>query len=187
MRSVEALPHVKEPRLRALLAHWLEVRGGREVPRRRDIDALRIPSVLSIVWICDYDRPSGDFRVRLAGDDVLRMYKGDLRGHSVRNLYAPEEQEVVMERMRRVATEPCIVHLSGTIYGFSHHTGQGERLMLPLAGDGAAVESVVGASAYRWDSYRVRGTPTWREMEITFTPISDLPPSTPRNDPAPAA
>src|SRR3546814_10201697 len=63
------LPAIKTQRLRLLMEHYLEVRGDRRMPSRRDIDALRLGPALPIIWMSEYEPAAGPFRSRLAGED----------------------------------------------------------------------------------------------------------------------
>src|SRR3546814_7434576 len=62
------LPAIKTQRLRILMEHYLEVRGDRRMPSRRDIDALRLGPALPIIWMSEYEPAAGTFRYRLAGE-----------------------------------------------------------------------------------------------------------------------
>ena len=136
----DLLTRIEDPRLTALLGYWLELFRSGGIPPRRRIDPGRLKAALPMVWICDYSAIDDRFVVRLVGAQVERMYRDNIVGRSMQDLYSPDQWPVVAERMLRLVREPCILYLSGAIYGFSGGTGRGERLMLPLASDGQTVD-----------------------------------------------
>src|SRR5882672_5085787 len=72
--DLDAFAHVKDERLRRLLRHWLECRGGGLATKRSAIDPTAIGPILSSVWLCDYEPADRRFRMRLAGEDINRLY-----------------------------------------------------------------------------------------------------------------
>lgn len=61
---------------RDLWAYWLKIKGDLLMPRRRDLDPLDIPHLLSSIWMADVI--SGDeprFKVRLFGTDLVKAFQ----------------------------------------------------------------------------------------------------------------
>ncbi len=147
---VEHVPEIEDQRLSDLLQYWCTKRRGRAVPAFKDIDPIEIPSLLTYLWIHDYDPGSDRFRVRLMGEAVRSTYSGPVAGADVEELVTPAAYPVVAERYRTVLTMPAIGHGSGRIYGHTiGRVGGGERLYLPLADEEGRTRMILGATIYK--------------------------------------
>jgi len=174
--DLDAFAHVKDERLRRLLRHWLECRGERLAPPRAAIDPTAIGPILSSVWMCDYEPADRRFRMRLAGEDINRLYGRNVTQCYFEEIIEPALFSDVMQRYRRVVEEPSIMHCGGHIYLASNRSEIGERLVLPLADDSGAIRHVIGASVYRMELKAGEG-PIMREtMTNTFTPLATTAP-----------
>lgn len=157
--------------MRRLLRHWLEGRGGGLAPRRSAIDPTAIGPILSSVWMCDYEPADRRFRMRLAGEEINRLYGRNVTQCYFEEIIEPAVLPDVLRRYRRVVEEPAILHCGGHIYLASNRSEVGERLVLPLTDDGGAIRHVIGASVYRMELKLGEG-PIMRElMTETFTPL----------------
>ncbi|MET4699746.1 hypothetical protein ABIE65_002778 [Constrictibacter sp. MBR-5] len=141
---------ITDPRLRSLYLHWNDIRGARDMPARQAIDPVRIPTVLSIIFLCDYDADTERLRYRLAGEEIRGAYAREITGRYQDELFEGAERERHILRTRRVMRGPAILHASGEVYGFAGRRGMGERIGLPLSTDGKTADAVIGATAYRW-------------------------------------
>ena len=175
MLSGHSFSHVHSECLRALLEHWLAIRGDRLMPARRDLDPVRIVKTLPRIWICDYE-PEGDrFVFRLAGEEIRAVYPTDLRGKCITELFAANERPGILARLHAVIEEPCIAHSIGAIYSMIGRAGSGERLMLPLSKDGRVGHGVVGATMYDWGVNQMGRTLRMEDIAITYTPLTGEP------------
>jgi hypothetical protein len=170
--DLESFGHVKDGRLRRLLRHWLERRGGGVAPRRSAIDPTAIGPILSSVWMCDYEPADRRFRMRLAGEDINRLYGRNVTQCYFEEIIAPALFSDLVERYRRVVEEPAIMHCGGHIYLASDRSEVGERLVLPLADDSGAIRHVIGASVYRMELKAGEGPIMRDTMTNTFTPLT---------------
>src|SRR5690606_1004877 len=139
---------VKDPRLRRLFDHWSELRRDCELPPRRSSDPVQIPSILSAIFICDYDFDTGRLRYRLVGEDIRSCYPQDITGTYMDELFQACDREEHRFRARMVMDTPAIYYARGEIYGFAGRYGTGERLALPLSSSGNAPDGLIGASVY---------------------------------------
>jgi len=142
--------HIADRRLRSLYLYWNELRGGRLMPARQAIDPVRIPTVLSIIFLCDYEADTERLRYRLVGEDIRGAYAREITGRYQDELFEGAERERHILRARRVMRGPAIIHASGEVYGFAGRRGMGERIGLPLSTDGKTADAVIGATAYHW-------------------------------------
>lgn len=170
--DLDAFGHVKDERLRRLLRHWLERRGERLAPARSAIDPTAIGPILSSVWMCDYLPAERRFRMRLAGEEINRLYGRNVTQCSFEEIIAPALLADVTRRYRRVVEEPAILHCGGNIYLASNRSEVGERLVLPLSDDSGAILHAIGASVYRMELKLGEGPITRETMTETFTPLA---------------
>jgi hypothetical protein len=170
--DLNAFAHVRDERLRRLLRHWLERRGDGLAPRRSAIDPTAIGPILASVWMCDYLPADRRFRMRLAGEDINRLFGRNITQCMFEEIIAPPLLAEVIRRYRRVVDEPAIMHCDGHIYLASNRSEIGERLVLPLADDSGAIRHVIGASVYRMELKAGEGPITREAMVETFTPLT---------------
>lgn len=143
-------PGIEDPRLAELLAYWRGRRRGRSIPAFADIDPIDIPSLLSYLWIHDYDPDADRFHCRLTGESVRSTYDFKVVGRDVEDIVGSAAYPVVSERYRAVLTIPAVAHGTGRIYGHTiGRVGVGERLYLPLADDEGRARMIIGATIYR--------------------------------------
>ncbi|MGE0118152.1 MAG: PAS domain-containing protein [Dongiaceae bacterium] len=170
--DLEDFAHVKDERLRRLLAHWLERRGDDLAPPRMAIDPTAIGPILANVWMCDFLPAERRFRMRLAGEEIHRFYGRNITQCFFEDIIASGLLDDVMRRYLRIVEEPAAMHCSGHIYLASERSQVGERIVLPLMDDGGAITHVIGASIFRADRF-VNDGPIMRESMVeTFTPMS---------------
>src|ERR1700752_622504 len=91
------------------------------------------------------------FRMRLAGEEINRLYGRNINQCHFEDIIAPPLLHDVMRRYRRVVEEPAVLHCGGHIYLASDRSAVGERLVLPLTDEGGEIMHVIGASVYRAD------------------------------------
>jgi hypothetical protein len=170
--QLDAFAHVKDERLRRLLQHWMACRGEGLVPKRSAIDPTAIGPILAGVWMCDYLPADRGFRMRLAGEDINRLYGRNVTQCSFEEIIAPALLPDLLRRYRRVVEEPAVMHCGGHIYLASNRSEVGERLVLPLVDDSGAIRHVIGASVYRMELKAGEGPITRESMVETFTPLA---------------
>lgn len=166
------LPEIKTPRLRTLLEHYLEVRGDRRMPSRRDIEPLRLGPVLPIIWISDYEPAAGTFRYRLAGEKVNEIWGAPVAGRLLSEFSPPERFEATNEMHLKVLRDEAAIIASGAVFRCSGRVGLGERLILPLASDGVTADGLIGAT-HREPTIDLELAPT-SELITTFVPVDEL-------------
>jgi hypothetical protein len=139
---------VISPDLQAIVAHWNAVRGQKRMPAWGDIDPVAIGRRLRYVWAWKYERATEDFIGRLAGDDIVRAFGKSPRGVKMADFFAPEVYRAFFPWHRRIVEEPAFLHGAGKVYSRVDRNFTGERIMLPLAEDGATGDGILGATIY---------------------------------------
>ena len=142
-------PPIGDQRLVALWQHWLDRRGGKAMPSRRDIDPSRVPAILSYLFIYDYHPDTGRFYCRLAGEEIYAAAGVHGAKRFIEELFVSPTLERVRERYRRVVLTPAVIHTKGLMRVASGYRIPGERIVLPLARDGATSDGLIGATIYR--------------------------------------
>jgi hypothetical protein len=144
------LVHIRNERLRRLVAYWLERRGSRAVTRRADIDPIEIPSVLPVIWLYDYVLDNGRFRCRLAGEDIRAMYRTNIVGQYLDEFVLARGWPTIEEHYRAALSGPAIGHAIGQVYSAGlDRIGNGERVLLPLSDeDGRHTTMLIGGTVY---------------------------------------
>jgi hypothetical protein len=140
---------IRDSRLARLYAYWLERRGARRFPGRRDIDPLDFAYVLGHIMMLEVLREPLRFRVRLHGTEMATRAQYDLTGKLLDELPINEYRAYVIERCRSlVATgEPQLVRHDRVL---DARTRRYEALWLPLSDDDANVTMLICALIYDW-------------------------------------
>jgi len=147
--AIEALlAQIKSPVLTAVARHWDEARGQHLMPGWSDIRPSRLATQLPFVWAYTYDAANDRFIGRLAGDRIEAIFAKTFRQTPLEQIFPPREYEDVFQRAKRVVGEPAIFRAEGLVFKQLHRFGYGERLMLPLAGDGAHGDGILGCTVY---------------------------------------
>lgn len=148
------LAHVEPPTaaLRAhheLLAYWTARKEAGRLPGRAAIDPRDLKRLLPTVSLIDVRRRDGrrDYRLRLAGTGLYRVYGGEITGKALEEVYPGEvcaewrrELDSVVE-----ARKPAVGVHSFAWRGASHLSTM--WLRLPLASDGNEVDMILGYDA----------------------------------------
>jgi len=137
---------LRAPALQAVAAHWNEARGERLMPSWTQLRPSRFAASLPVIWTFKYDRATGDFIGRLAGERITQGFGRSFRGLRLDALHGPDTFALAQARMARVVEERALCHSHGLMFRQRERSGNGERIMLPLASDGIAPDGVLGAS-----------------------------------------
>lgn len=169
--DLSSFTHVRDPRLRRFLGHYLDLRGDGRVPSRSRLSPLDIPEVLGFVFLYDFDPETGDFTMRLAGQHVASMLLTARAGTPLSRVFPPDVYPSVRERYLRACTEPSVMHNIGRVFHHMGGGGIGERLAMPLLGEDGRPRFLIGATVYQVDA--VAAVPPAGEPPaiVTFTPL----------------
>lgn len=141
--------HVRDPRLLALLRHWLHLAETRMPPPREWLDPVQFSSALSVAWLCEWEQPCDGFRYRLAGEMINHIFGRNLRGRMLEDVVARDHLAETRAVMRDVINAPAAIHVCGPLYRCLGALHVGERLMLPLAATATRPAAIVGATTVR--------------------------------------
>ena len=139
---------IESAALQAIADHWEEARGQNIMPSWGDLRPSSIAPYLTRIWSYRYDRATGEFTSRLAGNQVTLGFGVSFRGTPLRDIHPPHLYEQVQERMTRLVLGPCLYRLKGELFRQGDYVTHGERIVLPLASDGIHCDGTLGASDY---------------------------------------
>jgi hypothetical protein len=140
---------ITSPALQEVARHWTAARGNNPLP---GWDALRLNELgagVSLVWIYRYDRRSGRFTGKLAGDRITKGLGKNLRGLPLDDAHSAQDYLWVHRYLMRVVMEGVGYRSAGKLFRQAGRFVEGERIALPLASDGVLADGVLGASDYR--------------------------------------
>ncbi len=138
---------IKSRSLRHLLQHYLDARGDKRMPSRRDLDPARLGPVLPIIWLSEYEAAADTFRYRLAGEEVNEVFGGSVAGRLLSDFVTGDRFQATNENFLKVLRDEAALLTSGPIYRCTDRIAMGERLVLPLSSDGVAADGLLGATA----------------------------------------
>lgn len=125
------------------------------MPSWDQIRATELVKQLPIIWSYSFDRATGQFTGRLAGERISQAFGRNILGISPEEVHPPEALGWVKAMFMRVVSEPAVYRGSGRVFKELDRDGLGERIILPLASDGAVADGILGATEY--DFYRQPG------------------------------
>ena len=144
----EFFESISAPSLKAIAAHWQEVRGSKRIPSFGDLQPRALKSHLPIIWSYKYDRASRSFTGRLAGDRIALLFGKNFRGLPLVEAHGPDAISTIYAGLSRIILEPAAHRGWGKVLKHQDQFGMGERIMLPLANDGVNGDEVLGATEY---------------------------------------
>lgn len=139
---------IASPALQAVAAHWDSLRGDGRLPSWEMLRPSEIAPHLSLIWAFKYDRQTGAFTGRLASERISQGFGKSFRGLPLQDAHPVENYSRVQEYMTRIVSEPAAYRSSGPLFRQLSRVTEGERIILPLAGDGIHCDGVLGASDY---------------------------------------
>ena len=134
-----------DPDLIRFYDYWVNLRGQRPRPSRRDIDPLQIPpGYLPDIMLIEVSHDPRCYRYRLVGTHVVTASGEDRTGRSFEDVSFFKTNPTVMQQFERVVTsgeplfslEPFTNFITGRKY-------EVDRIMLPLSSDGRLVDTVL--------------------------------------------
>jgi hypothetical protein len=131
---------------RVLYEYWRAKAPGGHLPARADIDPTDLRRLLPRLALVDVLRePEGlAFRYRLTGTEIVDRAGRDPTGLRFEELYSGDYLETALATYRHVV-ETGAPHVSDRVYPLvpGREYLRYDRLLLPLAADGATVDMVV--------------------------------------------
>ncbi|MGO8919192.1 MAG: response regulator [Stellaceae bacterium] len=147
---------IEDPRLRRLFDYWLDRKGSRRWPARRDIDPLDLGYMLGHLMLLDVVGEPLRFRVRLHGTAMTETAGYELTGKWIDELPISDYRTYVLARCEALVAsgEPTVVHHNRVLDGKRRRY---EALWLPFSDDGTGVTMLLCALFYQRDGSEQQG------------------------------
>jgi hypothetical protein len=144
------LDSIASPALKAVASHWLAARGDRLMPSWQQIKPSQIAPHLPILWAYRYDRDTGQFTGRLAGQRFGWGMDRKFGGATLKELHSPDSYPKILANALRLVEGPALSLCQGRLFRQGDRFGSGERISLPLSEDGQNCDGLLGASQYQY-------------------------------------
>lgn len=141
----EELP---DDKLQRLFAYWQTLGRDGRIPSRRDIDPVEIPDLLPNIFLLDVVGDAEDFVFRLAGTLVEDAFSMPLRGKSITEIQRLAGTDVPVAHHIEVARGGGPRYREGKMRVAGREHWKIQRLLLPLASDGRAVDVLMGGAVF---------------------------------------
>lgn len=139
-----------DARIRRLFDYWQSIHpaeGG--LPGRRHVEPLHLPELLRWLCLIDVAREPLRFRYRLVGTGQVQALRRDLTGQWLDAALPGFERSAAYPDLVAVATGEIRYRRGRPDIPLEDSDAQMERLLLPLARDGASVDMILGMTLYR--------------------------------------
>jgi len=159
---------VHDDRLRRLYRYWLDRKGNRRFPCRRDIDPAHFTYVLGDVMLVDVLRDPLRFRVRVHGTNMALQGRYDLTGKLIDDLPIAEYRDYVLQRCAGLVRngKPLAVRYERV---WELRPCRYEALWLPLSDDETNVTALLCAMDYH--VYRARAAELRQRAQTAQDPV----------------
>lgn len=139
-----------DPVLVGALAYWRAKRGDRAMPSRRDIDPVELRSLLPHLQLIEIvaDR----FRYRLIGTALVEAMGRDYTGRYPDDLFEGPRAKMITDVYEAVRARQEPMFLRSRYMTTKDIDLVANRLYLPLAEDGRAVNMILGALTFHFGS-----------------------------------
>jgi len=115
------------------------------MPSRADIDPIDLPGLLANLILIDVSKSVPQFRIRLAGTDIVSRYGAELTGKSLDDIDLGGDLAQIKEQYEETVRRQMPTYCRHFIETKKHKLLRYERLLLPLSSDGSTVDMLLGA------------------------------------------
>lgn len=120
------------------------------MPAWEDLRLVDIEKDIPLLWSYTYDRAADAFTGRMAGVNIEQMFGKSFAGTPMKDIYPAKDYQRLFDRAKRVVCGPEFYRGHGMVFRHLDQSGEGERIMLPLASDGLHGDGLVGATVYQF-------------------------------------
>ena len=132
-----------QPILAQIRSYWEELRAGRLMPLRSEIDPREMSPFLEVCFVLERQEP-GDIRFRLAGMGVNDLMGMEVRGMQLRSLIAPEGRAHFSKQIDSLFTEPEIQEYKLISRPGNAPELKASMLILPLKSQDGEADRAIG-------------------------------------------
>lgn len=135
---------VHEPKMHDLYRYWEGKRRGRPMPARVDIDPLDLRRQLANLILVDVAGSPPQFRIRLAGTDIVSRYGAELTGKVLDDIDLGSDLAAIKEQYEETVLKRTPTYCRHSIETKNHKFLRYERMLMPLSADGSTVNMLLG-------------------------------------------
>ena len=147
-RLPEPLAAADNAPMRRLFRYWSSKRRDGRLPSRRGIDPTEIPALLPWLFLTDVlPGPPARFRFRLVGTRIAAV-EGEHRGRYLDEYGELNKNPAVLQHYEDACRGVIYLRDNTLVWRDRDHVDY-TVLLLPLAEDGATVDTLLGYSLYR--------------------------------------
>ncbi|MBY8975619.1 PAS domain-containing protein [Rhodobacteraceae bacterium NNCM2] len=143
---------------RALFAYWDQLRAGRDVPFRSEINPREMNCDARHLFILEH-LGNSNIRFRLAGSAIGDAFGMELRGMSIRAIMEGKSRESIAALIAEVLDEPGVGY--ARLIEDSASATNWEIVLLPLRSDFGKIDRVIGAL------HPVSGAPSQAGIDVS--------------------
>jgi hypothetical protein len=126
-----------------LIDYWRLQKGSRGAPARSDIDPAQFPALLSQVFIAGQGE-AGAWPLRLAGEMLVEVHGGRLRGADLIGLWAPGYRAPLQRALEAALRAPDLLVINAEASAKEGDVRRLEILFAPLLGPSGAPDRFLG-------------------------------------------
>jgi hypothetical protein len=143
-----AAGYQRYPALVEFLAYWQRKRGGRAMPRRRDIDPTDIPHLLPHILIVEAVDGGVRYRYRLVGTAIVHTFGLDMTGKHTDETSTGERRAFVREYYDAVRRNRRPAYVRSRYLTRPGVDITANRMLAPLSPDDESVNQIICAVAF---------------------------------------
>jgi hypothetical protein len=150
MVSSAVLPPDCDARIRRVFEYWRAIRPAADrLPGRQHVEPADLPELLRWLWLVDIQREPLRFRYRLVGTGHRQVIGQDLTGKWIDEAFGDLRRTEGDADFAAVADGEPRYRRSAPPFPVDGRYVAMERLLLPLARDGVAIDMMLGVTLYR--------------------------------------
>jgi hypothetical protein len=154
--------------LNAAYDYWRSKRGGRRIPRRRDIEPTEIPRLLPNIQITELVEGGKRIRYRLAGSAIVEAYGSELAGKYFDEVFTGERLKFAEENYRAMCERKRPVLVVNRYHSARNVELVCHRLIMPLSEDGETVNQCLTAMSFEFPGKSEQWMGHWSENSAGF-------------------
>jgi hypothetical protein len=164
-------PQFRDRRLDEFLESYLQFGAEDKVPKRSEIDPLKIARLLPEVWLYKYFPDTDRFFCELAGETASNAWRPSMMKRWADEVFEPLDYAVISQRWKRVMGGKVVLHAS---YAEESRFRYVERVAVPVSDETGGIVYVFGASVYNRATERITDQAPAEIQAITYFEIAGL-------------
>lgn len=146
----ELLVSLTDSRLIKFARAWDTARGPDLVPRWRNLDIGLMAASAAWIWAWEYDRETGVFRGKLAGEKIIDVLGRGFRGGLGHEYFADRGAATILARYRQIILDRVGLVASGKVFAHVGSSAVGQTLIFPVATRSEQADTVLGVTVYQF-------------------------------------